>query len=176
MTDTVFVQSEFWALVCLSIGVPALAYGWAARRPRLMWAATCLLGLLMVAVSATDVVLLQVLRRAALRSLDRADDAWFGSEIAIALYAFPILYGGVGVNFISAGLIEHFQRVGPSARAGASHVARRDRASGGRRCVPVAATSGRAVHPARPRVRGSARSSVGGGVRRTVPRRPRPRP
>ena len=51
-----------------------------------------------------------------------ADDAWFSSELTIALYLLPVVFGGIGVNLISHVLLHHltaaeelFEREHPDA-------------------------------------------------------------
>ena len=36
-----------------------------------------------------------------------AEDAWFSSELTIALYLLPVVFGGIGVNLISHVLLRH---------------------------------------------------------------------
>ena len=39
--------------------------------------------------------------------LGLADDAWFSSELTIARYLLPVVFGGIGVNLISHVLLRH---------------------------------------------------------------------
>ena len=107
MIDSVFVEVRFWLLVGLSFGAPAAIYVLLMRRRSIVRSAVLLLGLLLVLISAVDVYLLQALKEMALHSASRIDDALFSSELTIALYAFPVLYGGVGVNVVSHLVIDH---------------------------------------------------------------------
>ena len=52
-----------------------------------------------------------------------ADDAVFVSELSFALYLFPLMFGGVGVNLISHILVSHL--VGAERRFSKAHAEER---------------------------------------------------
>jgi hypothetical protein len=60
-----------------------------------------------VLISAIDVALLQSLAELAKHTASLADDAVFNSELSVALYSVPFLFGGLGVNIVSHLLMDH---------------------------------------------------------------------
>ncbi|MNV98981.1 hypothetical protein D3C71_1942950 [compost metagenome] len=58
-------------------------------------------------ISGVDVYLLQSLAAVAKNTPSLADDAVFISELSIALYILPVVFGGIGVNLISHVLLRH---------------------------------------------------------------------
>jgi hypothetical protein len=107
MSSSVFVELRFWLLVVSSLIVPALTYWSLMRRRAIGRGAVLLLGVLLVSISAIAVYLLQSLKGTAEQTLSNFDNLLFASEMSIALYTLPILFGGVGVNLVSHLLIEH---------------------------------------------------------------------
>ena len=63
--------------------------------------------LALVLIAGVDVYLLQSLSSLAKTSPSLADDALFVSELSIALYVLPVVFGGIGVNLISHVLLRH---------------------------------------------------------------------
>jgi hypothetical protein len=107
MTQTVFVELEFWLLVAFSIVVPPLIiWGLLAVR-RISRGHVLAVGLLLVAMSGFDVYLLQTLKRESVRTVSTADDVVFNSEITLGLYLLPALLAGIGVNITSHVLLQH---------------------------------------------------------------------
>ena len=107
MADTVFVEMKFWLLAVLSVLAPILIYGLLLKSRSISRPAVLVFGLLLVALAGIDVYLLRSLEILAKLSPSLADDAIFSSEVSVALYVFPILLGGIGVNVISHVLITH---------------------------------------------------------------------
>lgn len=107
MGDTVFVEVKFWLLAIFSLLAPVLIYGLLLRARSISRAAVLVFGLVLVALAGVDVYLLRSLEMMARLTPSLADDAIFSSEVSVALYVFPILLGGVGVNVISHILITH---------------------------------------------------------------------
>ena len=68
---------------------------------------SCFRGFALVFIAGVDVYLIQGLSAAAKLTSSSIDDAVFDSELTLALYAFPALFGGIGVNLISHVLIRH---------------------------------------------------------------------
>lgn len=107
MGDTVFVEVKFWLLAVFSVLAPILIYGLLLRSRSISRAAVLVFGLVLVALAGIDVYLLRSLEVLARLSPSLADDAIFASEVSVALYVFPILLGGIGVNVISHVLVTH---------------------------------------------------------------------
>jgi len=105
--NSVFVEVRFWLLVVISFATPAAIYALLMRRASITRSAVFGLGVLLVMISAVDVYLLHALNALAQHSPSHIDDVVFSSELTIALYAFPVLYGGVGVNVVSHLLVDH---------------------------------------------------------------------
>lgn len=60
-----------------------------------------LFGFALAAIAGLNVFVLQSLAAAAKLTPSLADDAVFLSEMSLALYLFPAMFGGIGVNVIS---------------------------------------------------------------------------
>ena len=107
MDTTVFAELKFWLPVLFSLVAPVGIYGLLMRKRAISRTAVLLFGLALVAIAGIDVFLLRSL--VVLVRDGAADSASpvFGSEVSLALYIFPILYGGIGVNLISHILISH---------------------------------------------------------------------
>ena len=109
--DSVFVETRFWILILLSILLPSCTFAMGLWRREVRPGAVLTLGFVLVAVSTIDIALLQALADTARHTPSLADDWLFNSEVSTALYAVPILFGGLGVNVISHVLISHLDRV-----------------------------------------------------------------
>jgi hypothetical protein len=107
MSSSVFVQLEFWLLVLFSVVVPVAIYVWLLYTRAISRFTVLALGVVLVAVSALDVYLLQRLEHEAKVTPSIADDRLFQSELTLALYLLPLLFAGIGINMISHVLIEH---------------------------------------------------------------------
>lgn len=66
--------------------------------------------LLLVGLAALDVFLLQTLAGLSKQTPGTVDDLVFASEITLALYGLPAVFGGIGVNLLSHILIDHLHR------------------------------------------------------------------
>ena len=107
MSTTVFTEMRFWLLVLFS-GVLPFAIYWALLIKRAISRTTVLLlGLSLVAIAGVDVYLLQSLATLAKLTPSVADDAVFVSEVSIARYLLPAMFGGIGINIISHVLVSH---------------------------------------------------------------------
>ena len=107
MNTTVFTEMRFWLLVIFS-GVLPLAIYWILLVKRAVSRTTVLLlGLSLVAIAGVDVYLLQSLATEAKLTPSLVDDAIFASEVSIALYLLPAMFGGIGINIISHVLVIH---------------------------------------------------------------------
>jgi hypothetical protein len=107
MPTTVFVQAEFWLLVLFSAVVPTGIYAWLMYKRAISRTTVLLLGILLVAISALDVYLLQIVEGESKLTPSLADDKLFLSEVTLALYLLPLLFAGIGINMISHVLVEH---------------------------------------------------------------------
>jgi len=107
ISHTVFTEAEFWVLIAFSVLLPFLIY-WRLLTTRAIAQTTILLlGLALVAIAGADVYLLQRMAALARRSASLADDAVFLSELSLALYLLPALFGGIGINLVSHVLLKH---------------------------------------------------------------------
>ena len=107
MSLSVFVEVRFWLLVIFSLVLPAGIYGVLLASRSISSRAVLVFGLALVLVAGVDVYLLQSLSSLAKTSPSLADDALFLSELSIALYVLPVVFGGIGVNLISHVLLRH---------------------------------------------------------------------
>jgi hypothetical protein len=109
--DSVFTQFEFWLTVVVSIVLPLSIYGMLLTKRSLSRTTVMLLGFSLVVLAGIDVYLLQSLAVAAKKTVSLADDAVFLSEVSLALYILPAMFGGVGVNVISHILVSHLVKI-----------------------------------------------------------------
>ena len=107
MPDSVFFESEFFALVFCSVIVPAAIYAFLMRTRTISRAAVAWFGLALIGLAGTDVFLLRRLKTMALATPSLFDDRIFASEFTIALYLLPVFFAGVGVNLVSHVMIHH---------------------------------------------------------------------
>jgi len=110
MEESVFLKAEFAALIIFSLAAPFAIYLYLVRIRTIARFAVLLFGAAMMILAALDVYLLQVLAVYARESASVLDDKIFGSELSTALYIFPALFAGIGVNIISHVLIAHLQK------------------------------------------------------------------
>lgn len=122
MNASVFVELRFWLLVVFSLVLPAVIYAVLLRVRAISRRAVLCFGIALVLIAGFDVYLLQSLAALARQTLSQADDALFASEVSIALYVLPAVFGGIGVNLISHVLLRHlieaekrFEREHPDA-------------------------------------------------------------
>jgi hypothetical protein len=76
-----------------------------------------LLGFSLVAIAGVDIYLLQSLATLAKLTASVADDAIFASEVSLALYLLPAMFGGIGINIISHVLVSHLVEAGARFKA-----------------------------------------------------------
>ena len=122
MNQSVFVELRFWLLVAFSVVVPACLYAGLLLTRTISRGAVLAFGVLLMIIVGVDVYLLQSLTALARLTPSLSDDTLFVSELSIALYVLPLLYGGIGVNLISHVLLHHltaaeelFEREHPDA-------------------------------------------------------------
>ena len=107
MSLSVFVEVRFWLLVIFSLVLPAGIYGVLLRSRSISSLAVLVFGVALVLIAGVDVYLLQSLASLAKTTPSLADDAVFISELSIALYVLPVVFGGIGVNLISHVRLRH---------------------------------------------------------------------
>lgn len=107
MASTVFAEAKFWMMVMASVVLPFGLYTVLMTKRAISTRSTLLLGFALVAIAALDVYFLRILSSAAKATPSLADDAVFLSEISLALYLLPVMFGGIGVNVISHVLVKH---------------------------------------------------------------------
>ena len=107
VASSVFVELRFWVLVTFSVVLPVVIYAVLLGRRAISRITVVLFGLALVLIAGLDVYLLQGLTKLARITPSLADDAVFVSELSIALYIFPVMFGGIGVNLVSHVLLRH---------------------------------------------------------------------
>ncbi|BCT92069.1 hypothetical protein LYSHEL_10930 [Lysobacter helvus] len=107
MHATIFTELRFWLLIVFSAVVPTWIYVALLRKRAISRATVLLFGFVLVLISGLDVYLLQSLANAAGSSPSLQDDKIFRSEVSLALYLFPVMFGGIGINIMSHILVSH---------------------------------------------------------------------
>jgi hypothetical protein len=110
VVESAFFEVDFLALVLSSLFIPLGIYIFLLRTPSISRSAVSLFGVALITLSCLDVFLLRRLRNLALATPSLLDDKVFASEITVALYLLPVLFGGVGVNLVSHVLIDHLKK------------------------------------------------------------------
>ncbi|WP_291516827.1 hypothetical protein [Acidovorax sp.] len=107
MNNSVFFEFRFWLLVAFSLVLPVAIYVVLLATRSISRPAVLAFGVVLVLMAGVDVYLLQTLKSLAHASPSLADDALFNTELSIALYVLPAVFGGIGVNLISHVLLRH---------------------------------------------------------------------
>jgi len=107
MHSSIFLELRFWLLLLLSIVAPMAIYYVLLVRRAVSSRTVLALGLLLALIAGVDVYLLQWLSHLAVKTASGVDDAVFVSEVRVALYVLPVLFGGIGVNLVSHVLLRH---------------------------------------------------------------------
>ncbi|MES2187164.1 MAG: hypothetical protein V4505_21630 [Pseudomonadota bacterium] len=107
MSGSVFTEVKFWLMVVASVVLPFGIYGMLLVKRAISRTTVLLLGFLLVGIAGLDVFFLQHLAAAARLTASLMDDAVFTSEVSVALYLLPVMFGGIGVNVISHILVSH---------------------------------------------------------------------
>ncbi len=122
--NSVFVEVEFWLLVLFSFVLPIAIYALLLVKRAVSRNTVLVVGLMLVVIAGVDVYLLRSLSTMAEMSPSLADDTVFLSEVTLALYLLPAMFGGIGVNLLSHVLVRHlasaelqFEKEQRSARA-----------------------------------------------------------
>lgn len=124
LATTVFSEVKFWLMVASSIILPLGMYGVLMLKRAISPRTTLALGFALVAIAGLDVYFLQILASEARLTRSLADDAVFVSEVSLALYLIPVMFGGIGVNVISHVLVRHLDKA--NRRFEQAHPGRRD--------------------------------------------------
>lgn len=106
LSTTVFTEIEFWGLIAFSVLLPFWIYWWLLSRRSISSISVFFFGIALIAIAGVDVYLLQRLSTLAKLSTSLSDDEIFSSEISLALYLLPALFGGVGINLVSHVLLK----------------------------------------------------------------------
>ena len=109
MNTTIFTEVELWFLIVFSFVLPVWIYWLLLSKRTIAQTTVLLLGVALVAIAGVDVYLLQALKSMAKLSPSLIRDALFVSEVSVALYLLPAMFGGIGINLVSHVLINHLQ-------------------------------------------------------------------
>ena len=107
MPSSVFPELRFWLLIAFSLVLPCAIYAVLLFRRAVSSGTVLALGMLLIVLAGVDVYLLQSLTHLAAKTASVVDDAVFLSEVGLALYVLPVLFGGIGVNLVSHVLVRH---------------------------------------------------------------------
>lgn len=109
MQESAFFELEFYVLVVATFILPIVIYGYMLKTRSISRYHVLTFGVCLVGLSALNVFLLYHLHDIALASTSLIDEKLFASEISVALYMIPAIFGGIGINLISHVLIEHLK-------------------------------------------------------------------
>lgn len=107
MTATVFTEIKFWLLILFSVVLPFGIYAVLMAKRAVSRRTVLFFGLVLVLVAGVNVYLLQSLAAMVRETPSLVDKGLFSSEISLALYLLPAMFGGVGINVISHVLVAH---------------------------------------------------------------------
>ncbi|HUW50477.1 MAG TPA: hypothetical protein VMV75_05610 [Sulfuricella sp.] len=110
MNESVFFKLEFFLLLACSIVIPIAIYIFLLRKRAISRRTILLFAVILIALSAADIFLLQSLAALAKTTLSTFDDKVFSSELSIALYLLPAVFAGIGLNLVSHVLIDHLDK------------------------------------------------------------------
>ncbi|MES2262817.1 MAG: hypothetical protein V4724_30210 [Pseudomonadota bacterium] len=134
INDSVFVEIEFFLLVAFSLILPAAIYGFMMWKKAISRLTVFGFGVSLIVIAGINVVILKLLADLAGKTPSLIDDRFFTSEMSFALYLFPALFAGIGINIISHLLISHLgeaeRQYDRDQRAAADAAARGEREAG----------------------------------------------
>jgi diguanylate cyclase (GGDEF)-like protein len=107
MTQDVLYEVEFVLLILLSIVIPAGIYTFLIRKVSISRWTVGSFAIVLLAVAGLNVILLQHLSHLARSTGSLISDKLFSGQVSLALYLFPLLFGGLGVNLLSHMLVNH---------------------------------------------------------------------
>lgn len=107
VNQSVFVELDFFLLIVLSLLLPSAIYGYMMWKRALSRLAIFGFGLSLIVLAGLNVVVLRRLAELTAHTPSLLDDRLFASGISLALYLFPALFAGVGINIVSHLLVSH---------------------------------------------------------------------
>jgi len=107
MEQTVFVEMDFVLLVIFSVVIPLGIYAFLYKKFAISRWTVVGFAVLLVGVAGIDLVLLQLLSARVKVTESLTDDRIFSGELSLALYLFPAVFAGLGVNLLSSVLVNH---------------------------------------------------------------------
>ena len=102
-----FVEAELLLLIVLSVVAPVGIYIFLYRKLKISRWTVVLFALLLIALAAVDVVLLQSIAGNVHASQSLFHDGLISAQLSVALYLLPAAFAGLGINLISHVLINH---------------------------------------------------------------------
>lgn len=107
MNDLVLCEADVVLLIACSLVIPTAIHGVFFRKRALTRRTVLVMASCLIALSGVDVVPLQSLLQSAGPAPLLLDDRLFTGEQSVALYLFPAVLAGIGVNLMSHVLIRH---------------------------------------------------------------------
>lgn len=107
VSQSVFVEMDFFLLIVLSLLLPAAIYGYMMWKRALSRLAIFGFGISLIVLAGVNVVVLRRLAELTAHTPSLLDDQLFAGGISLALYLFPALFAGVGINIVSHLLVSH---------------------------------------------------------------------
>jgi hypothetical protein len=107
MSNTMFTEVRFWLMVLVSVVPPFGICALLLAKRSISRRSVLLLGFTLIAIAGLDAYFPQTVSAAARLTPSLADNALLISELSLALYLLPAMFGGIGVNHISHILISH---------------------------------------------------------------------
>ena len=110
MTNSVFLELQFYLLVLFSVVIPGGIYVFLLKRRSISRWSVVLFSMILIVIAGIDVYLLRSLRDLARASASIIDGRFFSGELSITLYLLPAVFAGIGVNLLSHVLINHLNQ------------------------------------------------------------------
>ena len=110
MNESVFYEMSFILLIMFSTVIPVGIYMFLYRKFAISHWAVMAFGMLLVVIAGIDVFLLQFLAQEAKATKSIFDDTIFLGQVSLALYLFPAMFAGLGVNLLSHALVKHLNK------------------------------------------------------------------
>ena len=107
MNLSVFYEMKFILLVLFSLVIPVGIYIFLNKKFSISSWAVAAFALLLVVVAGIDVVLLESLEEMAKTTGSPLHNKIFSGQLSLALYLFPALFAGLGVNLLTHVLVGH---------------------------------------------------------------------
>lgn len=110
MQKSDFLEFEFLALVAFSFVFPMVILIGLSLKRTIARGTVLFFGMLLIALSGVDFVLLRQLEASATCTHAMISDPVLGSALSVALYLLPVVFAGIGTNVVSHVLIEHLTK------------------------------------------------------------------